>query len=169
MQKQSRSGFSILELAIVVLIIGILAALAIPVFALILKNSRFSTLSNDLRVFSEAFETYALEEGDLPPTHTTPGTYVPGMNAPGEKLLSTKWLERTPVGGVYTWERYVDPNPANDTAFIQIVEQPPDNLFNVKLSDIADLDEEIDDGNLSTGYLQVAGNRIRYFIQLGGN
>lgn len=169
MQKRSRSGFSILELAIVVLIIGILAALAIPLFAMIMKNSRFSTLSNDLRTYAEAFQTYALEEGDFPPTHTTPGTFVPGMNAPGEQLLSTRWIERSPIGGVYTWERNIDPDPSNSSAFIQIIEQPPDNLFNVQLSDIAGLDEDIDDGNLATGYLQVAGNRVRYFLQLGSN
>lgn len=163
--KHRKAGWSIIELAIVVLIIGILAALAIPLFAMIIKKSRFSTLANDLRTHSEAFQNYAMEEGDFPSSHTTAGTFVPGM----EELLSHKWRDKTPVGGAYTWEFSLDPDPAKTLAYIQVIQQPPNNVFNITLDDFRELDEKLDDGNLGTGLLRTDGVRLQYYLLTGDN
>lgn len=164
MDYRDRTGWSLIELAIVVVIIGILAALAIPLFALIVKKSRFSTLANDLRTHAEAFQNYAMEEGDYPESYGSSGSFVPGM----EDLLSTKWLEPSPVGGVYTWEYSQPSAPQSSQAWIEI-SQTGSSPFAIDITDLASLDEEIDDGNLSTGYLQAAGTRIRYFLKLDAN
>ena len=163
MKRKGKSGFSLVEIAIVLAIIAILAALAIPLYHIILKKSRFTTLSNDLRVFSEAFTTYALENADFPPSHDTPGTFPPGIND-DKNLLSVAWLEKTPIGGVYTWVYTNDPDPNKREAYIEIV-QKAGNEFNIVLSDLAKLDQEIDDGSLATGYFQVPDNRVRYHLK----
>ena len=161
MREFNRKGWSLLEIAIVVTIIAILAALAIPGFQLILKKSRFTALANDLRQFGDAFQTHALQQGDFPPSHGTPGSIVPGM----EGLLSRKWLENSPIGGVYTWGYTQQPLPAAEECYIQLVETGS-SPFSVTLADVVELDKTLDDGNLATGRIQIAGNRIRFYVKM---
>jgi type II secretory pathway pseudopilin PulG len=149
---------------IVVAIIGILAALAIPAFRILVKKSRFSTLANDLRVHGGAIHRYAMEIGDYPSTYASSGTIIPGL----EGYLSSSWKEPSPIGGVYTWVYTQQPAPEARNAYIQIIETGS-APFAVGLSDIVALDKRIDDGNLATGYLQVAGSRLRYFVKIASN
>ena len=76
-QPNSQAGFTLLELAVVVCIIGILAAVAIPELEKNFQNTRSSAVMNDLRVFAGAFQTYAQENGDWPPGGTAAGTVPP--------------------------------------------------------------------------------------------
>ena len=161
MPRRSKFGFTIIELMIVVTIIGILAALAIPLFQIIVKKSRLSTLANDLRIHSGAIHQYAMQQGDYPPTFNSAGVIIPGMDG----LLATSWKEPSPVGGVYTWVYTRTGKPENRGAYIQIV-QTGTHPFTVSLADIVSLDDRIDDGNLATGYMQVSGSRIRYFVKM---
>ena len=61
--KTSRStkGFTLVEIMIVVVIIGLLAAMAIPAFQKVRQNSINGTLKNDARQISAAAQQYMLE------------------------------------------------------------------------------------------------------------
>jgi hypothetical protein len=90
------------------------------------------------------------------------------MNPAGqieEKLLSTAWLEPSPVGGVYKWVYTNSPNPEDREAYIEISQQG-EHVFSITLADIEALDEQIDDGSTGGGYLQVAGEEIRYYLKV---
>lgn len=61
-------GFSLVEIIIVVAIIGVLAAIAIPRFSRGVVGAADSALSSDLALFRNAIETYARDHnGAFPP------------------------------------------------------------------------------------------------------
>ena len=84
MQNRNRKGFTLIELLIVVVIIGILAAIAIPKFANTKEKAYFATMKGDLRNLATAQEAYAADNngayaaGTATGPATLPGiTYAP--------------------------------------------------------------------------------------------
>lgn len=74
----SNKGFTLVEIMIVVVIIGLLAAMAIPAFQKVRKSSQDKAITNNLRQLSGAAQQYFLERGassanftDLVGTDTT--------------------------------------------------------------------------------------------------
>ena len=59
--RSRRDGFTLIELLIVVVIIGILAAIAIPKFASSKEQAYLSTMKSDLRNLATAQESYQYE------------------------------------------------------------------------------------------------------------
>jgi type IV pilus assembly protein PilA len=60
-ESRRRSGFTLIELLIVVVIIGILAAIAIPKFQTTKGKANAASLKSDLRNLSSAQEAYFFE------------------------------------------------------------------------------------------------------------
>jgi len=61
------SGFTLVELLIVVVILGILAAAVIPQFANASESAEMAALTSDLRIMREALQRYAIEhDGNFP-------------------------------------------------------------------------------------------------------
>ncbi len=60
--RSRRDGFTLIELLIVVVIIGILAAIAIPKFASSKEQAYLSTMKSDLRNLATAQESYQYED-----------------------------------------------------------------------------------------------------------
>ncbi|MBC2595120.1 prepilin-type N-terminal cleavage/methylation domain-containing protein [Ruficoccus amylovorans] len=63
MKKNSKKGFTLVEIMIVVVIIGLLAAMAIPAFNKVREESRMKTITNNLRQVAGAGQRYILENG----------------------------------------------------------------------------------------------------------
>src|SRR5207248_9612770 len=58
-----RGGFTLVEIMIVVAIIALLAAIAVPGFLRARKRSQASKILNDLRMIDGAVDQYAIETG----------------------------------------------------------------------------------------------------------
>src|SRR5882724_6909650 len=66
LEKSKKSGFTLVEIMIVVAIIGLLAAIAIPNFARARTTSQANACINNLRQIDGAKQTWALEHTAQP-------------------------------------------------------------------------------------------------------
>jgi general secretion pathway protein G len=65
-RKKQESGFTLMELMIVMMIIGILTTLAIPSFNAAIKSAREAVLKEDLRVMRSAIDSYTMDKQKAP-------------------------------------------------------------------------------------------------------
>ena len=66
-RKSTReSGFTLVELMVVMLIIGVLAAIAIPSFVASIKNAKEAVLKEDLHVMRNAIDSYTMDKEKAP-------------------------------------------------------------------------------------------------------
>ncbi|MBR0540668.1 MAG: type II secretion system protein [Clostridia bacterium] len=56
----NKKGFTLVELMIVVVILGILVAVAVPIFGAVTKNARIKSCKSNMRVIKGNMETYAM-------------------------------------------------------------------------------------------------------------
>ena len=74
-RTKSRKGFTLVEILIVVIILGILAAIVIPQFTNASTDARKNSLSSQLQTMRSQFELYKLQHNDkLPLVFQSTGT-----------------------------------------------------------------------------------------------
>ena len=72
-------GFTLIELLIVVAIIAILAAIAVPNFLEAQVRAKVSASKSNLRTISVALETYAVDHNKYPPDSSSYPAYLPRL------------------------------------------------------------------------------------------
>jgi type II secretory pathway pseudopilin PulG len=129
-----------MEIMVAVVIIGILAAIAVPIFLHLRRNSQNSRFISDLRTFSQAYETYAMKAGKWPPSAAS-GVVPTGMSG---ELQDSYWVATNSLGGQWKW----DYNRPRANGFIAGISSTGITVSEAQMTEI---DKKMDDGNLTTG------------------
>jgi general secretion pathway protein G len=64
--RSNDRGFTLIELMVVMLIIGVLAAVAIPSFVAAIRNAKEAALKEDLHVMRDAIDSYTMDKNKAP-------------------------------------------------------------------------------------------------------
>jgi len=146
-------GFTLVEIMVVVVIIGLLAALAIPAFQRSQRASQNARAINDFRIFVQAFEVYNTQRGSWP-ANTGAGVVPPGMS--GDFKQDAWTANPNTLGGRWNW----DYNRPEFMAGISV------SNFTVSDAQLLEIDAKLDDGNLSTGFFRkISSTRVSYIIE----
>jgi prepilin-type N-terminal cleavage/methylation domain-containing protein len=100
------SGFTLVEIMIVVAIIGLLASIAVPNFVRARSSSQQNACINNLRQIDGAAQTWALEN-----QKTSGDTYTLSVIKPYLKLDSTGNIPGCPANGTYSPGTHVSNAP----------------------------------------------------------
>ncbi|MCA9210864.1 MAG: prepilin-type N-terminal cleavage/methylation domain-containing protein [Planctomycetales bacterium] len=144
-------GFSLVELVVVILILGILAAVAVPKLMRKTREAQVTAVVRDLQMAYDAFERYYIEHGEWP-EDVYSGNFPPEMKGYLDPKMFT---QRNSLGGYYDWNRGY-----GATAAISIKMEPVDiELFR-------EIDQRLDDGNLNKGNVKRQSSyHLNYIIR----
>ncbi|HEY4299794.1 MAG TPA: type II secretion system protein [Candidatus Didemnitutus sp.] len=155
---RSHRAFTLVEIAVVVTLLGLLIAMALPAYRHVTIRSKAAAVSNDVRVFATAFQTYSTQHGSWPATAAA-GVAPPEI----ADSLPSAFSRPSPIGGYYKWD-YDSTNAGfHITASVSVVSSGASHLTDdVELLEA--VDQTYDDGNTSTGNVQLSSTNDLVFI-----
>lgn len=148
-----RHAFTLVEVLIVVVILGILAAVVVPSFANAIEPTRQTTFITNMKDFAESIQVYKIRNNTYP-ADSAAGEFPDGLD---EYINPRDWIGVTPIGGSWVTESTdagygvgVHFNGSGETRSAEYM---------------LEIDGIFDDGDLESGNFQSAGEG-RYYLLL---
>tara|TARA_B100001245_G_scaffold236046_1_gene225488 strand:+ start:1965 stop:2525 length:561 start_codon:yes stop_codon:yes gene_type:complete len=173
-QRNKRQGFTIVELLIVVVVIGILAAIVIVSYNGITQSANATAIADSFKKFEKAMRLYATSQswGSWPIDNTIMGSSNPNVanlinSAPG----FSNYMQSPPdVAGIDPsyWRYDNDGDTYNGCG----TGGSGTNVFISSLPDTAlatKVDEILDDGNTACGRLRYSGTALVFSLSNDGS
>ncbi|MEM1353701.1 MAG: type II secretion system protein [Planctomycetota bacterium] len=139
--RPARRGFTLVEILIVVVILGILAAIVIPTFSNAAQDTRKTTFARDLNTYTQAIMRYQVDTDEYPPDGSS-------GSMPAELVGYAdggRWGEGTPIGGA--WD-----NETDDSSITAGVGVHFDGSGQTRdATYMTEIDLLVDDGDLENG------------------
>ena len=104
--KRNPRGFTLVEILIVVIILGILAAIVIPQFTNASNDARTSSVQSTLQTIRSQIELFKIQHNDTPPTTTA-------ITASWAIMLTNTTTGDTTATGTGTLGPYLQQAPVN--------------------------------------------------------
>lgn len=147
-------AFTLVEILIVVVILGILAAVVVPSFANAVTPTEQAAFATSLRGFSQSVELYRVREGEYPPDGSS-GEIPPGLE---DYIDTSTWRRTTPIGGV--WDSESDPAGLGYGVGVHFIDGDDPGV-----EYMVELDALFDDGDLEGGvFRQFDGDRYYWVL-----
>ncbi len=148
-------GFTLVEVLIVVVILGVLAAIVVPQFVDATAQSSKAVFAANLRQYNEAAQLYLFDTGEFPADSSSgmlPADLEPYIDA-------DSWTQGTPIGGVWDFE-YEDAGGVRSALGVHFdgTGETRDDLY------MREIDAMVDDGDLATGIFRKLEDGRYYLI-----
>lgn len=148
-------AFTLVEILIVVVILGILAAIVLPLFSGATEEARRAAFVSELRIYTDAAQTFRAREG-LYLEDSGSGVLPTGFD---EYINAEGWLDGTPLGGVWDSEF----NSYGFTSSLGVHWNGDTGYDDAYMTIV---DALIDDGDLAAGAFQkIDGDRYYAIIE----
>lgn len=147
------SAFTLVEVLVVVVILGILAAIVVPQYASARSEVEQGAFINDIRIFSDAAQMYHHQTGQFladAPSGSVPQDFGPYIEV-------HKWLNGTPIGGAWDVEN-------NNLGYRSLLGVDFTNMANPGDTYMTRIDLKYDNGDLTTSSFQKLANDRYYKI-----
>ncbi len=152
-QQHRPRGFTLIELVMVILILGILAGIAVPRLFKVTAESEAATVLANVRTIFDAAEMFAAEHGRFPDDVVTGGMPSDLLGYLPESLFT----QVGPFGGYYDWN-----GPGTDADHFGVSILVSGALSPELRSAYKTMENLTDDGAKDSGWITVSGQRI-YF------